>query len=412
MVVGRGVREIGGKDMDGHSVRRWRAGAFIAAILLLAATLGVASRSTAATAATSTTFSGQATALKGNLFGLGPLVTIDCKDAAARSSTICLAATQSFSGATEINDEASVLCYPAEAGKPANCAISAPDLTGGVLALDVLHASVVARGNRSSAEAYVARFELALPGATISATALRTTAEAKCVNGAPSVSGGEETTVTINDTTLNVSRTVQVAAGAESEKIALPAGLGYIVLNEGASSGRAGNDITVSALHVVVPALGIDLFVAQAHADISCATNGCAGKNAFVTGGGFIDWSGKAHFAVAGRNLTAWGHVLYGPTKLHVKNPTANVYDTRAGLRSDPDYPKFAGNVPAVPDPDTFQGAAILTWRDAGGSVLGQALVIDMGEPGRDDFFEILTTNATAWGRLAGGNIQMHGKCA
>src|SRR5436309_13980024 len=383
--------------------------------LLLTAALLLPATSTA-TAATPTTFSGQATALKGDVLkGIAPvpqpLVAIECKDSAAQNSTICLAATQSFSGVTEINDEASVLCYPAGPGTAANCAVTAQDLTAGLLVLDVLHASVVSHGNKSNAEAYVAQFELNVPGATISATALRTTAGAKCTNGVPSVTGGESTTVTINDTTLGVSQTVKAPAGTQSEQIPLPGG-GYIVLNEGASPGRAGSDITVTALHVVVPALGINLYVAQAHADITCATNSCAGTNAFVTGGGFIDWNGgKAHFAVAGRNLTAWGHVLYGPTKLHVKDPMAKVYDTRAGLLTDPDSAKF--HVPDAPSPDTFQGAAILTWKDGLGAVLGQVLVIDMGEPGRSDFFEILTTDgsAKAWGTLAGGNIQMHGKC-
>src|SRR5207248_7132879 len=157
-------------------------GVLISVTLLLTAALWLPPASTSA-AATPTTFSGQATALKGSLLGLGPLVSVDCKDSAAQSSTICLAATQSFSGATEINDEASVLCYPAPPGQTANCAVTAPDATSGLLALNVLHASVVSRGDSSRAEAYVAQFQLSLPGATISATALRTTAEAKCTNG-------------------------------------------------------------------------------------------------------------------------------------------------------------------------------------------------------------------------------------
>jgi hypothetical protein len=381
-----------------------RLGAFFGMTLLLTATLWLPAASSVA-AATPTTFSGQATALKGNLFGLPPLITIDCKDPGAANSTICLGATGSFSGATEINDQASVLCYPA--GQSPNCVITARDATSGLLVVEVLHANVIAGGDKSNADAYVAQFELNLPGARISATALRTTAEAKCAGGVASVKGGESTTVTINDTTLNISSTVQAAAGTESAQIPLPGGLGYIVLNDGASKGRPGNDITVSALHVVVPTLGIDLYVAQAHADISCGTNGCAGKDAFVTSGGFIDWNGKAHFAVAGRNLSTWGHVLYGPTKLHVKDPFANVYDTRDGLQKDSRYSSF--HAPAAPTPDTFQGAAILTFNDPSGS--GQVLVIDMGEPGRGDFFEIQSTNGNAWGTLAGGNIQMHGKC-
>ena len=397
--------------MNSQSVRRFRPGALLSVTLILAAALWLPATSTV-TAATPTTFSGQATALKGTLLGLGPLVTVECKDTAAQGNTVCLAATQSFSGATEINDEASVLCYPADPAT--NCAVTAPDMTSGLLVLDVLHASVVSRGDKSSAEAYVAQFELSIPGATISATALRTTAEAKCTNGTPSVSGGVSTSVTINDTTLKVSQTVEALPGTQSQTIQLPGGLGYIILNEGASPGRAGNDITVTALHVVVPTLGINLYVAQAHADVTCATNGCPGTNAFVTSGGFIDWNGdKAHFAVAGRNLTAWGHILYGPTKLHVKDPMAHVYDTRLGLQGDTDYPKFASTVPPAPDPDTFQGAAILTWKDGSGAVLGQVLVIDMGEPGRSDFFAIQTTDgsAFAYGTLGGGNIQMHGKC-
>ena len=399
--------------MNTQRMRRWRPGALLSVTLLLTAALSLPAASTAA-AATPTTFSGQATALKGDLLGLRPLVSIDCKDsAAAKNSTICLAATQSFSGATEIKDEASVFCYPAEPGKSANCAVTAPNVTDGLLVLNVLHASVVTSGDKSTADAYVAQFELKVPGATISATALHTTAEAMCSNGTPSVRGGEKTTVTINDTMVNVSETIEATAGTESERIDLPGGLGYIVLNEGASSGRAGNDITVSALHVVVPTLGIDLFVAQAHADITCATNGCAGTSAFVTGGGFIESNGaKAHFAVAGRNQTAWGHVLYGPTKLHVKDPMAKVYDNRTDLKADLESTTFhAPPPPTPPAPDTFQGAAILTWKDASGNVLGQVLVIDMGEPGRSDFFEIHATNADAWGTLAGGNIQMHGRC-
>ena len=393
--------------MDPQSARWSRPAVFVTATLLLTAALWLPAGSTIS-ASTPTTFSAQATALKGNVLNLPPLVSIDCKDSAAQSSTICLAATQSFSGATEINDEASVLCYPAPPGQTANCAVTAPDATSGLLALNVLHASVVSRGDTSRAEAYVAQFQLNLPGATISATALRTTAEAKCTNGVPSVKGGESTTVTINDTTLGVSQTIQVAPGTQSDTIQLPGGLGYIVLNEGASSGRPGSEITVSALHVVVPTLGIDVFVAQAHADIACATSGCPGKNAFVTSGGYIDWNGdKAHFAVAGRNLTAWGHVLYGPTKLHVKDPMSNVYDTRAGLLTDPDYSRF--HAPPAPTPDTFQGAAILTFND--GTATGHVLVIDMGEPGRSDFFEIQATGASAWGTLAGGNVQIHGKC-
>ena len=70
-----------------ESMRRWRPGALVSVTLLLTAALWLPAASTA-TAATPTTFSGQATALKGNVLGVGPLVTVDCKDNAAQSSTI------------------------------------------------------------------------------------------------------------------------------------------------------------------------------------------------------------------------------------------------------------------------------------------------------------------------------------
>ena len=66
--------------------------------------------------------------------------------------------------------------------------------------------------------------------------------------------------------------------------------------------------------------------------------------------------------------------------------------------------------------PGAFEGAAILTWKDQAGSVLGEALAIDMGEPGNQpkgsDYFELASPAASiAGGFLQGGNIQMHGKC-
>jgi hypothetical protein len=67
-----------------------------------------------------------------------------------------------------------------------------------------------------------------------------------------------------------------------------------------------------------------------------------------------------------------------------------------------------------------FEGAALLWWTADGtpsGQIAGEALAIDMGEPGRSDFFELVGSGSGALvssgaGFLAGGNIQMHGKCS
>lgn len=372
--------------MNSQSTRRSSVGASLSVTLLLIAALSLPA--TSAAAATPTTFSGQATVLSGTLPVIGPITVVDTGPVP--------------SGATEANLENAALCYAApDAG---GCLLNPPVLTGNTVSAVVLHASVIAKGDTSRAEASVANFTLNVAGQSIGADLLQARAQATCTGNGAVVKAGAETSVTINGTKYTV-------AAGETRTIRLidlvGVDIGYVVINEGASGPRSGSSIDASALHVVIPSAGVDLTVAKVHADVMCGTNGCAGKNAFVTGGGFIDWNGKAHFAVAGRNLTAWGHVLYGPTKLHVKDPMANVYDTRVGLEGDARYSNF--NVPAAPTPDTFQGAAILTFTGPSGS--GQVLVIDMGEPGRADFFEIQSANGNAFGTLAGGNIQMHGKC-
>jgi len=117
----------------------------------------------------------------------------------------------------------------------------------------------------------------------------------------------------------------------------------------------------------------------------------------------------KQHFAAAGRNGTTWGHVLYRDTEtgysLHIKNPFGVVYNSFATLTTDADGQGFDTR---LLQESKFQGGAILSWTDQGG---GKVLLVDEGEPGRSDYFQIIALNATTGGLLAGGNIQMHGKC-
>ena len=52
----------------------------------------------------------------------------------------------------------------------------------------------------------------------------------------------------------------------------------------------------------------------------------------------------------------------------------------------------------------------------SGAPASGEALALDLGEPGRDDYFEIAGASGSGFatlggGFLDGGNIQMHGKC-
>jgi hypothetical protein len=191
-----------------------------------------------------------------------------------------------------------------------------------------------------------------------------------------------------------------------------------ITANEQSKYSSNGNaNVEVNALHIeVFSPLGgklADIVLGHAHADITCGGNGnVACDSAKVTGGGFI--GDKANFAVAGWDGRSWGHVMYKPTGLHVKDPTAVVYTTTSALDTALAGTKLtfrssmlAGHAGA------FQGAAILTWTDANGGIAGQALALDMGEPGSQpkgsDYFEVADANSSVGGGfLQGGNIQIH----
>jgi hypothetical protein len=345
--------------------------------------------------ASATTFSGQATVVKGKVLGL-PVTLVDTGPVAV--------------GGGEL--EQNLLCYPSGT----NCTIGGlPDVTGGALNARVLHAAVVAHGNASRAEATVAEVNLVnVAGNTIGAELVSARAEAKCTGGSASVKGSVEIVgLTINGTTYSI--------GADARRIDVLGG--FVLLNEQTPvvSG-SGGQIDVNAIHVVIPAADTDLIIAAAHADIQCAALlECPGKHSFVTGGGFV--TGKQHFAVAGRDSSTdgWGHVMWKSTGLHVKRPfgkvvrTIDALDLELGKR-----PEFTFKRSMLATPAAFEGAAFLWWTNDGtptGRLEGEALAIDMGEPGRSDFFELIGVGATGpasvgAGFLDGGNVQMHGKCS
>jgi hypothetical protein len=361
--------------------------AALAAALVALAVAGATAGNGAS--ASATTFSGQATILKGTVLGR-PVNVVDTGPVAA--------------GGGEL--EQSFLCYP----DGPSCAVGLPDMTSGAVETRVLHASVVAHGNSSRATATVAELAVNAAGVTIGAEFVSARAQAKCSGGTASVTGSVE----IVDLTINGEH-VDVT-GEVGQRVGLPLGIGVLILNQQspATSGGRG-EIDVNAIRVVIPAANTDLIIAAAHADITCAALlECPGKHAFVTGGGFIPT--KQHFAVAGRDGETWGHVMWKPTGLHVKRPYAKVFHSLLGLTVSAESGTF--HLPPLEE-KSFEGAAILWWTTDGtsdGPKAGQALAIDMGEPGRSDFFEVLGAEADNFpslgaGFLDGGNIQMHGKC-
>ena len=317
------------------------------------------------TAATSTTFSGEATVLRATVLGLAPIVVGE-------------AGPLSESGGA---DESSLLSV-------------SKDQTGGLLSAEVVHAATVGQGNHSRAEASVASVSLAVAGNAIQADLLRSQAQATCDGaGQASASGSSELAgLVINGQAITVS-------GQPNQTVDLP-GL-HVVINEqsGSASGNR-SDITVNALHVTAfnPTSGqtlADVIISAAHADISCAA--CPPPvGDFVTGGGWITGpsGARANFGVAGgiKNGGFWGHLTYidHGTGMKVKGTAMTDY------------------VVTGPTSRHISGTAEVN----GVSGIGYTVdVTDAGEPGRDDTFSITLSNGySASGKLAGGNIQLHAK--
>ena len=257
----------------------------------------------------------------------------------------------------------------------------------GLLTAEVLHASTVGQGQRSSSEASVANVTLTVGGNAITAGLLQARATAECHNGVASVSGSSD----IVD--LVVNGQAIVVSGAPNQTIALPLG-SFIIINEQRSD-RVG-DLTVNALHVVVDGAA-DVIISSAHADITCGGPVCPGGD-FVTGGGWITGTPSGErgtFGVAGgiKNGGLWGHLTYidhGPGGPKVKGTGVTAY--------------------TVVDTTTrhIEGTADINGR----SGFYQVDVSDNGEPGRNDMFSItLSDRYHASGSLAGGNIQLHKPC-
>jgi hypothetical protein len=339
--------------------------------LVVAVVLGCAALSPAiAAAADSTVFSGRATVVDGRLAGM-PITLVDTGPVAAEGGEL----------------EQTLLCYPG-----AGCAVDAPDLTNGLLQAEVLHAAVVAGGDRSSAEASTADFRLGnVAGNTIEASFLGAEASATCKNGTASITGRAHVVqLAVNGERLAIT-------GDVNQRFDLPGGAVIIVNEQVASVSADRGEITVSALHIIVPGLlDTDVHVARAHADILCgraAGPSCAKD--FVTGGGWIlgTPSGeRGTLAVAGglKNGGFWGHLSYidHGLGLKVKGLAVTAYEVTG------------------PTSRRIAGTARVNGVDGFGYV---ADVSDNGEPGRADTFDLTLSNGYhAGGALAGGNIQLH----
>jgi hypothetical protein len=361
-------------------------------IVVLAAFAGLWS-AWPAQAATSTTFSGRATVLQGKVLG----IQLPCAGSPTAPPSDCRGVVDTGPVAAEGGAlDATLLCYPDQPG----CVVGLPDLTNGALGARVLHAATVAGGNNSRAEASVASVGVNAAGQSVSATFLMARASASCTDSKASVSGSAEVVdLVVNGQTIAVT-------GQVNQRVDLPGG-GVVILNEQVASVHDGHgDITVNALHIVIPGLlpgtDTDVVVAQAHADINCAPPGpkCPSTRDFVTGGGWIvtDAGARASLAVAGGIKNGfWGHLTYidHGTGMKVKGTGVTAYTV------------LPGTLRHIEGTAEVNGASGYTYK---------ADVADNGEPGRGvDTFSLTLTGPTPYStgakKLSGGNIQLHNPC-
>jgi hypothetical protein len=341
----------------------------LASLFVLATLVSSGGRAAAASA---TTFSGQATVLSGQVAGQ-QVNLVDTGPVDAGGGHI----------------HRSLLEYPGDL----------PDATGGALTAEVFHATVVAHGNKSSADATVANFSLHAAEQDITADFIAARATATCNSGTAAITASSEIVgLKVNGTPYTV--------GTAPQTITIPPvgpPVGSIAINEqpvASASGDTGN-VTVNALHIVLsdPVLGdTNLVVASAHADIVCATaavSGCANQD-FVTGGGWIttDSGSRANFAVAG-GPGGWGHLLYidhGANGARAKGISVTNY--------------------VVMGPTTREIDGQEEGNAAAGSGSYTVVVTDGGEPGHgtDHFAIKLPLYEQTDRTIDGGNIQLHCK--
>jgi hypothetical protein len=342
------------------SIPRWVAMA--AAFVAMLARSPAAPEASAQFQTTPTLFSGQAVAVNGTVLGM-PITLIDTGTVAVEGGTL----------------QAHLFCYP----NGADCTLGLPDATNGALGVSLLNATVVAQGHQSRARASIADLSLNLPGYSVTAAFVQAEATAQCSAGQASIDGHSEIAeLVINGQTITIT-------GAVNQEVPLPNGIGRVVINEQVASVN-GDKMTVTALHVEAPALGTDVSVAQAHADIQCGQKVCPSDRDFVTGGGWLGDPRKT-FSVAGglKNGAYWGHLQYidhGARK-RVKGTSVTRYD--------------------VTGPTTRHIEGICLIDGVQGTY--QVDVDDQGEPGKNDMLTLALNHVTeVRGNLEGGNLQLH----
>ncbi|HVF20227.1 MAG TPA: choice-of-anchor P family protein [Mycobacteriales bacterium] len=275
-------------------------------------------------------------------------------------------------------------------------------LTGEVASAATMGGSDEWGSHHSESFASVAAVDLRLGPTTpptpttivISAGLLQARSEATCKDGGVVLAGSSQIA------NLVVNGTPIVVSGAPNQTVEVP-GVASIIINE---QTRTPNQITVTALHVVLPsgddaALGSvltgDVIISRAESDITCGSNPpeeCPVKD-FVTGGGWITLpSGeKGTFGFVGglKSNGLQGHLMYidhgtGP---RVAGTAVTAYSGDGSARTV----TYSGTVDGVADSIDLA-------------------IADNGEPGGgvDDFALSSAAYSASGPRITKGNIALH----
>ena len=353
----------------------------IRVVLMLSLAVGCAS---GAFGQTFTTYGGEATPLSGTVAGI----------------PVNMAGTGTLDPGGGARNN-SMVCYP---GGP-QCYLSVPDLTSGLLSVQLLNATTVGRGHQTHSYASVSRLSLLINGVSITADYVAATSKRTC-----EPPPGEIAPPAVEFANLLIGGIPVNPSGLPNQTISVPSPLGgtvTIVLNEQTLNTSG---LTVRAMRVKALGLGgvggTDVTIAKAHSNVKCGdvTECFADK---VTAGGFIIRPltlSKANFAAAGRTGSDWGHFLFidhaTGTKIKATEITSTVFSVENGHGVA-----------------TITGSAEVNGRD---SVTFVARLSDLGEPGNLDLFgltfvglqmddPLLDLQVDPDQPIAGGNIQFHG---
>ena len=129
----------------------------------------------------------------------------------------------------------------------------------GIASANTLHSSTSGSGSSSQSQSTLQ--DLSLLNGLVAATVVKSNSSATCSGGQASVSGSAELVrLTVAGQSILVSN--------PNLSISLPGGISVIINQQTSSSGGTSGSVTVNALHVTGPA--IDIVVASAQSDITC----------------------------------------------------------------------------------------------------------------------------------------------